>query len=191
MPVRRIWTAAFGSSGIFKVRLKSPPVPSGSMARRLVVGMGAPLWKKPLTTSLSVPSPPTATITGRESLTARSAICVASSGRVVSTASYGIPVEGSHVVIADHSRPARPAPEAGLTMKSTSATLPPASKRVRVHDPSRIDCLFNRPPDSHPPSHLVGDPPRPHLTGAGAAADVSAKLQLRVHPPLPASFLLP
>ncbi len=122
IPVRRMSTAAFGSSGIFKVRLKSPPVPSGSIPSRLVVGMGAPLWKKPLTTSLSVPSPPTATITGRDSLTARSAISVASSGRVVSTASYGIPVEGSHVVIPDHSRPARPAPEAGLTMNSTSAT---------------------------------------------------------------------
>jgi hypothetical protein len=43
IPVRRISTAAFGSRGIFKVRLKSPPVPSGSMARRLVVGIGAPL----------------------------------------------------------------------------------------------------------------------------------------------------
>src|SRR5258708_16970526 len=98
-------------------------------------GMGAWLGKKRLTTSLSAPSPPTATITGRESLTARSAISVASSGRVVSTASYGIPVEGSHVVMADHSRPARPAPEAGLTMKSTSATLPRASESVRIQDP--------------------------------------------------------
>ncbi len=141
--------------------------------------MGAPLWKKPLTTSLSVPSPPTATITGRESLTARSAISVASSGRVVSTASYGIPVEGSHVVMADHSRPARPAPEAGLTMKSTSATLPRASECVRIHDPGGIDCLFDRPPDSHPPSHLVGDPACPHLTGAMVVADGSAKLQSR------------
>jgi hypothetical protein len=48
-----------------------------------VVGIGAPLWKKPLTTSLRVPSPPTATMTGRDSRTARCAISVASRGRVV------------------------------------------------------------------------------------------------------------
>ena len=57
------------------------------MASRVVVGIGAPLWKKPLTTSFSVPSPPTATTAGRDCRTARSAISVASSGLVVSTAS--------------------------------------------------------------------------------------------------------
>jgi hypothetical protein len=53
------------------------------MPSLLVVGIGAPLWKKPFTTSFSVPSPPTATTKGRDCLTARCAISVASSGRVV------------------------------------------------------------------------------------------------------------
>ncbi len=53
----------------------------------LVVGIGAPLRKNPLSTSFSVPSPPTATSTGRDSRTARSAISVASSGRVVKAVS--------------------------------------------------------------------------------------------------------
>ena len=79
------------------VRRKSPPVPRGTIASLLVVGIGAPLWKKPLTTSLSVPSPPTATTTGRDSLTARWVMSVASFGRVVMAVSYGIPAEESQV----------------------------------------------------------------------------------------------
>src|SRR5260370_21890725 len=137
--------------------------------------MGARLWKKPLTTSFRAPSPPTATITGRESLTARSAISVASSGRVVIATSYGIPVEGSQPSIADHSRAARPAPQAGLTMNSTSATLPRASEGVRLHHPGGIDFLLDRPPPLHPPSHLIGSPPFPHLTAALVVADRSSQ----------------
>src|SRR5665213_1628666 len=91
------------------------------MPSLLVVGMGAPLWKKPLSTSLSVPSPPTATTTGRDSLTARCAISIASNGRVVRVASYGRPVVDSQLVSADHSRPVRPAAAAGLTMNRTGA----------------------------------------------------------------------
>jgi hypothetical protein len=70
-----------------RVRRKSPPVPSGTMASLLVVGRGAPLRKNPLTTSLRVPSPPTATTTDRESRTACWAISIASSGRDVLTTS--------------------------------------------------------------------------------------------------------
>ena len=91
------------------------------MASLLLVGSGAPLRKKPLTTSLSVPSPPTATTSGRDSRTACWAISVASSGRVVKAASYGRPLAGSHVSIAAHSRPALPAPEDGLTMNRIGA----------------------------------------------------------------------
>src|SRR6266849_4909419 len=134
-------------------------------------------------------SPPTATITGRDCRTARSAIWVASSGLVVSAASYGIPVDGSQPSIADHSRAARPAPDAGLTMKSTSATLQRASEGVRIHDPGGIDCLLDRSPHLHPTSHLVGDPPCPHLTGAVVVADGSAKLQRRCHRSLPGSVV--
>src|SRR2546429_3026410 len=102
--------------GIRSVRRKSPPVPSGTIASLLVVGIGAPLWKKPLTTSLRVPSPPTATTTGLDSLAAACAISVASTGRVVNLASYGSPVVPSQLLIPVHSFPARPPAEAGLTM---------------------------------------------------------------------------
>ena len=87
MPLRKISTACFVSSGMRSVRRKSPPVPTGTMASFVDVGMGALLRKKPLTTSFSVPSPPTATTTGREASTLRWAISVASSGRVVFTIS--------------------------------------------------------------------------------------------------------
>ena len=70
------------------------------MAMRVVVGMGALLWKKPLTTSLSVPSPPTATTTGRDWRTAFFAMSTASIGRVVSAVSNLSPVDGSHASIA-------------------------------------------------------------------------------------------
>src|SRR5260221_5953287 len=109
------------SGGIRIVRRKSPPVPSGTIASFEVVGIGAPLWKKPLTTSLRVPSPPTATTTGRDWRTAALAMSVASLGRVVMAVSYGMPAEGSQDSTFAQSRAPFPAPEAGLTMNSTGA----------------------------------------------------------------------
>ena len=79
--------ACLGSIGMRSVRRKSPPVPSGTIASLLVVGIGAPLRKKPLRTSLRVPSPPTETTTGRDSRTALCVISVASYGRVVNATS--------------------------------------------------------------------------------------------------------
>ena len=114
------------------VRLKSPPVPSGTIASLLLVGIGAPLRKNPLTTSFSVPSPPTATTTGRESRTARSAISVASFGLVVKVVSYGSPLEGSHASMLAHSRPALPEPEAGLTTNRIGAPGRPPMTRLRA-----------------------------------------------------------
>src|SRR5258708_17506275 len=125
--------ASLASREIRNVRRKSPPDPSGTMASLLVVGIGAPLWKKPLTTSLRVPSPPTATTTGRDSLTSRSVISVASSGRVVKTLSYSSPLEGSQLSSAAHSLPARPPPDAGLTMNRTGAPARPPM----LHLPAR------------------------------------------------------
>ena len=121
MPLRRTSIACRVSIGMRSVRRKSPPVPSGTMASLVVVGSGAPLRKNPLTTSFRVPSPPTATTTGRDSRTARCAISVASSGRVVLATSYGNPDDGSHDSTTAHSRPALPAPDAGLTMKRIGA----------------------------------------------------------------------
>src|ERR1700694_576551 len=75
-PDLRTSIAALVSSGMRSVRRKSPPVPSGTIASLVVVGIGAPLRKKPLTTSFRVPSPPTATTAGRDSFTALCAISV-------------------------------------------------------------------------------------------------------------------
>ena len=87
MPLRSTSIACLLSTGIRSVRRKSPPVPRGTIASFVVVGSGAPLRKKPLTTSFRVPSPPTATTTGREASTLRWVISVASSGRVVNATS--------------------------------------------------------------------------------------------------------
>jgi hypothetical protein len=87
MPLRSTSIACLVSVGIRSVRRKSPPVPNGTIASLLVVGIGAPLRKNPFTTSFSVPSPPTATITGRALSTLRCAISMASSGRVVTATS--------------------------------------------------------------------------------------------------------
>ena len=148
MPLRRISIACFGSMGMRRVRRKSPPVPSGTIASLLLVGSGAPLRKKPFTTSFRVPSPPTATTTGRDSCTAFCAISVASSGRVVNATSYGSPLVGSQDSTAAHSRPALPAPDEGLTMN-------------RIGEPGRepISRLPQRADSSIGPDRCLPGPP--------------------------------
>ena len=123
--------ADLGSLGIRSVRRKSPPVPSGTIASLLVVGMGAPLRKKPLTTSFSVPSPPTATTRGRDSSTARCAISVASRGRVVKATSYGSPLAGSQVSTKRRMSSSMLPTFGSFSRKATTSASKPVSGRSR------------------------------------------------------------
>src|SRR4030095_4709808 len=65
-----------------KVLRKSPPVPRGTRARQASGGTGPP-WKNPFTTSLRVPSPPTATMRRkplRRASAVRAAACIGGPG---------------------------------------------------------------------------------------------------------------
>ena len=76
--------SAVGSVGRPMVRRKSPPVPLGSRPSTASLLSGVPSGvKKPLTTSLSVPSPPQETTRVYPSASARRVAAVASRGAVV------------------------------------------------------------------------------------------------------------
>jgi len=77
-----------------------------------------------LTTSLTVPSPPTATTSGQPPATARCASAVAARGAAVSPNSNASPSRGSRSRSRGQSRAVRPDPAAGFTTtKARAVTL--------------------------------------------------------------------
>src|SRR5215471_399481 len=93
------------STGQPKVLLKSPPVPKGSTPSTAVGLIGFPPSKNPLTTSLSVPSPPAATMQPYPSLSARAVICVACIGPAVNSSPNSPSARRSSARVCSHLLP--------------------------------------------------------------------------------------
>ena len=128
------------------VRRRSPPVPRGRMpsaapartARGASPGRGSS--KNPLTTSLMVPSPPTATTSSAPSRSARRASSAACMGRSVNAWACSPTAPRTAAWISSKCRPVAPFAERGLTMTNafTAPLLPRrrASARGRSRRPT-------------------------------------------------------
>ena len=96
-------------------------VAAGAEGRMASSGPAGPLGARPLTTSLTVPSPPSATTSSRPSCAALAASSVACPGPSVKTASSSSPRCRARSSRPGQRRPAAPFCAAGLTMTSARA----------------------------------------------------------------------
>src|SRR4051794_25651837 len=111
-PSRTVRTASSNRAPMPKVRTKSRPVPRG-----MIASSGPTTSAIPLTTSFTVPSPPTAT-SSSYSCAARAASSVISPGLVDSSTSPFSPSRPARCASSGQRRPVEPAAEAGLTRKT-------------------------------------------------------------------------
>ena len=124
--------AAAAPAGMPAVRRKSPPVPLGTRPRTAPGATGDPsVVRKPFTTSLRVPSPPTATTRSQPPRSAARVSSVASRGAVVSRSSTSTPAAVRARRSSGHALPVLPAQLAGLTTATVAALngVPPGRRR--------------------------------------------------------------
>ena len=106
------------------MRRKSPPVPRGTSARQASAGTPPAAWKKPLTTSLRVPSPPTATMRRNPSPSASAVRVAACIGWSVKACSALSPMARSTSArISGQRRPVAPPALSGLTTRKVRIAL--------------------------------------------------------------------
>ena len=117
MPTASDRAASSGKPGHPSERRRSPPVPCGMQPKSTSGSTTRPAPARPSTTSLAVPSPPTATTMRSPPLAASRAMSVASPLRVVKTA-WKSPCDARTArAIRSKWRPVRPPPLAGFTMR--------------------------------------------------------------------------
>ena len=140
--------ASFAFVGMSWLRMKSRPVPR-AITPSAASPNGVPLAPtRPLTTSCTVPSPPTATTTSAPAMLASRASSVACPGASVRRSSTRRPRRCASATSSGHSCPVLPLAEAGLMIRTTRrvmrASAPRRGRRVRSVRRTERWCVAHR-----------------------------------------------